>query len=160
MSVVLVPISPSNFTENVIYDKNMKISRVERLHFTRFESIFTIFMNISRCDRLHIFENSWISRGKIKNHMGDVKNWPLPRQLKSTEIGRIVSKSSFARSCMKNMQDFFWPYLGEIDVSWVQIFERMPPTVRTHRICNNFFFATIRKKWWPKPLNDFFRKWS
>ena len=68
MSVVLVPISPSNFIENVIYDKNMKISRGERLHFTRFESIFTIFMNISRCDRLHIFENSWISRGKIKNH--------------------------------------------------------------------------------------------
>ena len=147
MSVVLVPISPSNFIENVIYDKNMKISRVERLHFTRFESIFTIFMNISRCDRLHIFENSWISRGKIKNHMGDVKNWPLPRQLKSIERGRSVSKSSFARSCMKNMQDFFWPYLGEIDVSWVQIFERVPPTVRTRRICNNFFFAKIRKKW-------------
>ena len=147
MSVVLVPISPSNFIENVIYDKNMKISRGERLHFTRFESIFTIFMNISRCDRLHIFENSWISRGKIKNHMGDVKNWPLPRQLKSIERGRSVSKSSFARSCMKNMQDFFWPYLGEIDVSWVQIFERVPPTVRTRRICNNFFFAKIRKKW-------------
>ena len=36
--------------------------------------------------------------------MGDVKNWPPTTQLKSIEIGRSVSKSSFARSCMKNRE--------------------------------------------------------
>ena len=46
VSVVLMPISSLKLTENVIHDNHMKISRGERLHFTRFESTFTIFMNI------------------------------------------------------------------------------------------------------------------